>query len=115
MRFAPVHFVEQAAQPAVGGIVVETRVPVLFDREALDRQWTGQDPQPRGMRQGFSNVPGEGGDQVAAEQDGGEPQKTGQGQLDPALLSDLLQGFVQQGRAGSRNNANVRFGQPGLE
>ena len=63
-------------------------LPVLFDGEAGNLERAGQHAQSGGAGQGFADVAGQGGDQVAGRENGRQAQKAGQ--LKPYLVREVL-------------------------
>ena len=68
---------QHPAQPAIAGILVIARVPVLPDREALDWQRAFVDPEAVSLRQGGADVPRQGDDEVGVADHRADAQKAG--------------------------------------
>ena len=90
----------EALLGAVAALVAEVDLQALGEEGGLAQPLEPLDvPPPDVLGAGVDVGAGEavqGGDQVGAEQDGRQPQKTGQRQLHLALLPDFVQRFVQQ-------------------
>lgn len=97
----------KASEPAIGGVVMVARMPMLFDEEVLDRKWAFVNRKIAQARQRRADVARQGRDKIAVGQNGRETQKSRQSQRDPAPDVLFMNSLLQQRLASTGNDADV--------
>ena len=91
------------------GVVVETRVPVLFDAEGGNSNGAGEYPYGAACRQRLADPARDRRNEVRLPYDGSEPEEAGQLEKDATADPLTPQRIVQHGIARRGQHGHVRL------